>query len=120
MRIIIDLDGVICKIKNEGQSYSDLKPLPGAKNRLKELRKSGHYIIIMTARHMATCESNVGKVMKRMGKLTFDWLEKHNIEYDELYFGKPNGEVYIDDRAVRFNSWDDISEEMLIEKAKER
>lgn len=120
MRIIIDLDGVICPIKKQKQSYSDLKPLPGAVKRLRELRAAGHYIIIMTARHMATCESNVGKVMKKMGKLTFDWLDKYGIEYDEVYFGKPNGEVYIDDRAIRFSSWNEITDELLDKKARLR
>ncbi|MBC8386767.1 MAG: capsular biosynthesis protein [Actinobacteria bacterium] len=120
MRIVIDLDGVICPIKKAEQSYSDLKPLPGAVERLRELKKSGHYIIIMTARHMATCDSNVGKVMKKMGKLTFDWLEKYGIEYDEVYFGKPNAEVYIDDRAIRFTSWSNISNELLEQRAKLR
>jgi len=120
MRIVIDLDGVICPIKKSDQTYSDLKPLPGAVERLRELKKAGHYIIIMTARHMATCESNVGKVMKKMGKLTFDWLDYYGIEYDEVYFGKPNGEIYIDDRAVRFSSWDKITANVIEKKAKLR
>ena len=113
MRIVIDLDGVICPIKKEGQSYSELIPNRGAVERLKELRASGNYIIIMTARHMATCESNVGKVMKKMGKLTLDWLEVHGIEYDEIHFGKPNGEIYIDDRGLRFSNWDKITDKVL-------
>jgi len=120
MRLIIDLDGVICPVKKPEQDYSDLMPLPGAVERLRELKKAGHHIVIMTARHMATCESNVGKVMKRMGKLTFDWLDKYDIEYDEVYFGKPNGEVYIDDRAIRFTEWDKITDDLLEEKARIR
>ena len=120
MKIVIDLDGVICPIKKPEQVYSDLKPLPGAVGRLRELREMGHYIIIMTARHMETCESNVGRVMKKMGKLTFDWLDYYGIEYDEVYFGKPNGEIYIDDRAIRFTHWDEITDELLEKEAKLR
>ena len=120
MRIIIDLDGVLCPVKKAGQAYDELKPLPGAVERLRELRKDGNYIIIMTARHMATCKSNVGKVMKKMGKITLDWLEKYQFEYDEIHFGKPNGEIYIDDRAIRFTSWDKITNKLLEDKAKLR
>jgi len=120
MRIVIDLDGVICEIKKENQSYVDLKPIPGSKEKISELRTKGHYIIISSSRHMATCNGNVGKLMKKIGKITLDWLEKYDIEYDEIYFGKPNGEVYIDDRAIRFTSWDEISEELVLSKGKPR
>ncbi|MGD8458537.1 MAG: hypothetical protein PVF83_19340 [Anaerolineales bacterium] len=120
MRIVIDLDGTICPIKRPEQTYADLVPLPGAADRIRELRASGHYIIIQTARNMATRKSNVGQVMKHVGKITLNWLEQHGIEYDEIYFGKPNAEVYLDDRAMRFSSWKDITEEKLIQEGKER
>ena len=48
------------------------------------------------------------------------WLERHGIEYDEIYFGKPNAEVYIDDRALRFSTWDAITEERLQQVARAR
>lgn len=105
MRIVIDLDGTICPIKQKDQSYVDLKPYDGAKEKIRDLRNKGHYVIVQTARNMATCESNVGKVMKNIGKITLDWLERYEIEYDEIYFGKPNAHVYIDDRAFRFSDW---------------
>jgi len=120
MRIVIDLDGTICPIKGKNQSYDELKPKPDAPEKIRELRKAGHYIIIYTARHMATCEGNLGKVMKRLGKLTLDWLEQYGIEYDEIYFGKPNAEIYIDDRSFRFSDWNQINEEFLKKYAKER
>lgn len=120
MRIVIDLDGTICPVKQPHQNYSDLLPFPGAVEKIAKLKAQGHYIIIATARNMETCQSNVGKVMKNVGKLTFEWLDRHKIEYDEIYFGKPNAEVYIDDRAIRFITWDDITEEKLQAKAQKR
>ena len=120
MRIAIDLDGVICPVKRPDQCYADLEPLPGAVERLRELRAGGSYVIITTARNMATCESNQGKVMKNVGKLTLDWLDQHGVEYDEIYFGKPNAEVYIDDRAIRFSTWGEIRIDELNRKARER
>lgn len=120
MRIVIDLDGTICPIKQPHQNYSDLAPLPGAAEKIAQLKAQGHYIIIATARNMETCQSNVGKVMKNVGKLTLEWLDRHKIEYDEIYFGKPNADIYIDDRAIRFANWDDITEEELQTKAQKR
>ena len=120
MRLVIDLDGTICELKKEGQTYADVQILPGALERLNELKAAGHYIIIQTARNMATQESNLGKVMKNVGKTTLDWLEKHNVPYDEIYFGKPNGHIYIDDRAFRFNGWSDINEELISKTAREK
>jgi capsule biosynthesis phosphatase len=120
MRIAIDLDGTICPIKLPEQSYSELLPIPGACERIRELRSAGHYIIIQTARNMATCESNLGKVMKNVGKITLDWLEKFDIEYDEIYFGKPNAEVYIDDRAIRFQNWSEINGDLLTHVSRSR
>lgn len=120
MKIAIDLDGTISPTKEPDQRYDDLQPLPGASERIRQLRSAGHYIIILTARNMSTCEGNVGKVVKNVGKLTLDWLEKFNIEYDEIHFGKPNAEVYIDDRALRFSSWQEISEDLLLREARAR
>lgn len=120
MRIVLDLDGVICPVKRPEESYVDLTPLPGAAGRIRELRKAGHAVIIVTARHMATCEGNVGAVVKRVGKLTLDWLEHHGIEYDEIHFGKPNADVYIDDRAIRFTTWDDVTALLIEREARPR
>jgi len=118
MRIVVDLDGTICPIKVEGQSYADLVPLDGAIEKLKELRKCGHYIILQTARNMATCDSNLGKVMKNIGLITLEWLKKYDVEYDEIFFGKPNAELYIDDRAFRFTDWASVNEQTLTDLAK--
>jgi capsule biosynthesis phosphatase len=108
MKICVDLDGVICTLKKKGETYADVKLKPGVQETLKKYKDEGHYIIIQTARHMKTCESNIGLVNKRITKITLDWLDDHNIEYDEIYFGKPWCDVYIDDNAYRFEGWDKI------------
>lgn len=120
MRIVIDLDGVICPVKRPEESYADLEPLPGAVERLRELRAAGHYVIIQTARNMATCQANLGMVLKNVGGLTLEWLTKYGVEYDEIYFGKPNGEVYIDDRGIRFADWERLTPEVLEREARVR
>lgn len=108
MRICIDIDGVICKLKRENELYQDLMPIDGAVERITQLRESGHYIILYTARRMKTHNANIAKVIADIGKITLDWLERHNIPYDEIMFGKPWADVYIDDNAIRFQNWEEI------------
>lgn len=110
MRIVFDIDGTICEslspeMAAEGKWYADVKPLPGAVDEMKRLKQEGHYIILQTARHMKTCNANEGKVLVMGAKLLFDWLEKWEIPYDEVYFGKPHADLFIDDKGRRHNNW---------------
>lgn len=109
LRICIDLDGTICEFKKNGETYADVLPKPGAKKMIDNLKENGHTIIINTARNMKTQGHNVGKVMQNVGKITLDWLEKHQIHYDEIFFGKPNADITIDDRVIRFEGWEELS-----------
>ena len=109
MKICLDIDGVICELRQPEQSYAELAPRPGAVEKLKSLKAAGHYLILSTARHMATCNGNPGLTVARQGKTLLDWLARHEIPYDELWFGKPHADVYIDDNAYRFSSWQEIN-----------
>jgi len=115
MRIVIDLDGVIAELKKNGQDYTDLRVNVGVVEKINQLKNSGHYIILQTARHMKTCGGNQGQVLAKIGQKTLDWLKKNNIMYDEIYFGKPYADLYIDDLAYKFTGWDNISTEELNE-----
>lgn len=109
MRLCIDIDGTLCRFRGPGEGYADVTPLPGAVEKMQALKAAGHYLILLTARHMGTTGANVGLVIARQGKVLFDWLEKHQIPYDELWFGKPHADVYIDDNAYRFTAWSEIA-----------
>lgn len=106
MRVCIDIDGVLCPLRQEGQSYADLSVVPGAREALRRLRAGGHTIILYTARHMKTCSANVGLVVARQGLTTLDWLERHDLPYDEIHFGKPWAQLYVDDNGWRFEGWE--------------
>jgi capsule biosynthesis phosphatase len=108
MRIVVDLDGTICHLRHQDESYSQVQPVPGAVASLKRLKEEGHEIIIYTARNMKTQQGNTGKVIANIGSTTMDWLKKHQVPYDEIIFGKPYGDLYIDDLAVPFTNWEDV------------
>jgi capsule biosynthesis phosphatase len=93
-------------------------PKPGAKDFIDLLHNKGHTIIIHTARNMQTRGHNVGAVIKAVGKITLDWLDTHEIHYDEIFFGKPNADITIDDRAIRFIDWSGLSEDLLEREAR--
>lgn len=121
MRICIDLDGTICEIRQDTQTYADVKMKPGAAEMIKKLHDAGHTIVINTARNMGSSGHNVGKAVKNVGKITLEWLDKNGIIYDEIFFGKPNSDVIIDDRCVRFqDNWNEMTEEFLQTVAKEK
>ncbi len=115
MRIVIDLDGTITELKRPGQTYADIRMNQGAAERIRALKAAGHTIILQTARHMKTCSGNEGLVVAKVGKITLDWLAKENIPYDEIYFGKPYGDVYLDDLGETFTSWDTVTPEYFDE-----
>lgn len=111
MRICIDFDGVISQLKKKGDTYDSVLPMEGAVEKIKALKDAGHYIIIFTARHMKTCEGNIGLVNSRIALSTLKWLERYEIPYDEIFFGKPSADIYIDDNAFRFTDWSKIDSE---------
>lgn len=93
MQIIIDMDGTIC---TEEKTYSRAlaKPNKGAKEAVNGYYKAGHTVIIYSARTWMEYE------------MTSDWLKKNGFKYHQLIMGKPIGDVWIDDRAIKFESWE--------------
>jgi capsule biosynthesis phosphatase len=110
MRFCFDLDNTLVtfpKIKND---YTSVEPIEKNINFLRYLKSFGHTIIIHTARRMKTHHGNIGKIMSDVGKITFDTLLKYDIPYDEIYFGKPYADIYIDDLGL--NCFSDLDKEL--------
>jgi capsule biosynthesis phosphatase len=84
--------------------YTSVLPIQRNIDYLKYLKELGHTILIYTARRMKTHKGNVGSILADVGKITFETLDKFNIPYDEIYFGKPYANFYIDDLAINANS----------------
>ena len=118
IRICFDIDNTILKYRKKNQSYKDINEIDKITYLLKELKKHGHTIILYTARGMKTNNSNLGSTMKYNAMDTFEVLEKYNIEYDEIYFGKPHADIYIDDKAFNpyFNLYDSIGFYNILEE----
>lgn len=100
LRICFDFDNTLVSYPTIPGDYSSVKPITRNINFVKLLKELGHTIIIYTARRMRTHGGNVGAVMADISKVTFDTLDKFDIPYDEVYFGKPYANFYVDDLAV--------------------
>jgi len=111
-RICIDLDGTICENKTSGETYDDVLPKENAIKTIQEWKSAGHYIIIYSARNMVTHNNNLGRIIANQSPVVISWLKKYNIPFDELWFGKPLADFYIDDKAVKFQTWDQVKTEI--------
>lgn len=100
LRICFDLDNTLVTYPTIPNDYSSVKPIHSMISLLNRLKNDGNEIIIYTARRMQTHNNNIGKVMKDIALVTINTLDKYGIEYDELIFGKPIADIYIDDRAI--------------------
>lgn len=101
---IFDLDGTICPIKKKDEKYEDLVPFMEIVNKMRELKAQGFNILIFTSRNMKTYDGNLGLINANTAKIIIQWLDKWEIPYDEIIYGKPwPGErgFYVDDRAIR-------------------
>lgn len=95
--VAVDYDGTIS---------ADFK---AAREALETLKSQGHVLVIWSSRNNSRqhgeAQPEVFAEMKEM-------LDKHQIPYDEIddgSVGKFHAQVYIDDKAWRFeNNWDEI------------
>jgi hypothetical protein len=93
--LCFDLDGTLCT--NTFGAYESAEPVPWAIERVNALAAAGHRIVILTARGSATGID--------WGDETRAQLERWDVHHDELVFGKPSADVYVDDRAVHADAW---------------
>ena len=109
-RYCFDLDNTLVTFPKIQNDYTSVLPIDKNINFLRYLKKLGHIIIIYTARRMNTHKGNIGKITADIGKITFDTLDKFDIPYDEIYFGKPYADFYIDDLAI--SSYENLEKEL--------
>lgn len=109
-RFCFDLDGTLCTFPEKQGDYSTVRPIAKTIKLLKFLHKNGHTIIIQTARGMRSSGENPGAAQAKVYREVFAFLEREQIPFDEIYFGKPHADFYIDDLAV--SPFGDIEKEI--------
>ncbi len=97
MRYVIDIDGTICS-PSPG-NYRAAVPYSERIQKLNNLHEAGNIIIFFTARGMTRFSGNVSKCYSEYYDLTKNQLDEWGCKYDQLIMGKPDGDVFVDDRA---------------------
>jgi len=95
-----DLDNTLVSFPYEKGNYLTCKPLKKNILFLKNLKEQGHKIIIYSSRRMLTHNGDLKKILEDIKELTIQQLKDFDIPYDELIFGKPNADFYIDDLSI--------------------
>lgn len=85
-------------------------PFTMAAEAISNMRKKGYKITLFS------CRANKDVVGRWFDAAVADMIAyciKWNIEYDDVYYGKPLYDAIIDDRAIAFNNnWDLINERL--------
>jgi len=114
--IAVDLDGVLFKIYwgDETGMVFDVNKfgevIPGARESMKALKRSGFYLIVHTCRTNPELNRTENCSVAELQKIVELKLKEEGIPFDEVFagVGKPVAAAYIDDRAIRFESWNDV------------
>lgn len=98
MRYVVDIDGTICT-NRYGNWYWLSQPYLDRIEHMNRLFDAGHEVIYFTARGMSTFKT-VEAAIEKLYEFTQEQLEEWGVKYTELIFGKPSGDVYVDDKGV--------------------
>ena len=100
MRIVIDLDDTLSKTEN--RDYEHSQPIQSVIDKLDEVRATfpNVEVVLHTARGMNSCKGNVEMAEKKNRPAIERFLQRCGIKVDRIIFGKPLGDLYIDDKAM--------------------
>ena len=96
--LVFDIDDTISIHTN--RDYVNAKPVQPVIDKLNRLHDEGYYIKLFTGRGQVSCNGDLNLIIERNKDVLETWLKKHGVKYDELIFGKPLGDWYIDDKGM--------------------
>jgi quercetin dioxygenase-like cupin family protein len=107
-KYFIDLDNTLCNTKNS--NYINATPILERIEYVNNLKKEGNHITIWTARG-ANSGINHHELTKKQ-------LAEWNVQYDELLMGKPDYDIYIDDKSFNVDTFWPVPNESSTGKSK--
>ena len=99
MIYVFDIDGTICN--NTYGDYDNAEPKLDRIEKNNKLYDEGNTIIYQTARGMGRTNNNVIKSYQIFYNYTAQQLERWGVKYHDLFMGKPNGDIYVDDKGIK-------------------
>ena len=104
LTFVFDVDGTLCPVKKDDERYEDIVPYKEMVEKIREYKAGGAKIVLLTSRNMNSFNGNIGLINANTDKVLLAWLDKWEIPYDEIIYGKPwagHHGFYVDDRTVR-------------------
>ncbi len=114
--LVLDIDKTLTL--GDTKDYTKVRPNLDVVDKLKEYQSDGFRIILYSARNMRTYNNNIGGINANTIPQLIDWLNKHNIPFDEIFMGKPwcgNQGFYVDDKCIRPDEFIKYSYEEIME-----
>tara|TARA_R110000851_G_scaffold108257_1_gene229336 strand:+ start:5760 stop:6080 length:321 start_codon:yes stop_codon:yes gene_type:complete len=99
MIYVFDIDGTICN--NTNGDYDNSEPFRDRIEKNNKLYEEGHTIIYQTARGMGRTNNDVIEAYKIFYTYTSQQLDGWDVKYHDLFMGKPQGDIYIDDKGKK-------------------
>ena len=99
MTYVFDIDGTICTLV-DGQ-YEKAEPIRERIAVVNKLHEDGNKIIFLTARGMGRSGNSPAYAHEVFYDLTHQQLIDWGVKFDDLFLGKPSGDLYVDDKGMR-------------------
>lgn len=96
MRYAFDIDNTL--VQTESNDYANCKPIQSRIDSVNLLYDEGHTIYLFTARGSASGND--------YRELTEAQMKKFGIKYHKLIMGKPDVDLFVDDKAISVLQWD--------------
>ena len=101
--IVVDIDDTINFTIN--RDFENSIPNHDVIKKINELHDKGWRIVLFTARGQNSCGNDIELIEKKYLNVTKNWMDKNNVKYDEIRFGKPNADYYIDDKNLSLDQF---------------
>ena len=99
MIYVFDIDGTVCT--HTDGDYENAKPLLKRVEKVNDLYERGNKIIFMTARGMGRSNNDRDFAYKEFYDFTYNQLKSWGLKFHELYLGKPEADIFIDDKGEK-------------------
>lgn len=99
MTYVFDIDGTICTVSDG--FYEKAQPIESRISIVNKLHEEGNKIIFLTARGMGRSGNSSAYAHEAFYELTRQQLKDWGVKFDDLFLGKPAGDLYIDDKGMR-------------------
>lgn len=101
--IVMDIDDTISFSKSVGTvaGYTGAIPNLPIIQTMQRLAAEGYEFVLHTARGWISCNEDPVAAEAKYREQIEEWLERYEVPYTKLIFGKPYGILYVDDKSMR-------------------